>query len=241
MTNPTETAKRIAELSKTLRHTNPILASWMGGAGVAEGIAILDEAGIPTFDYPDAAAVNFSYMFQYSVNVSQLYQCPRWCADMHPESPMVDTILASAQTSGRKILTEYESKQVLSSYGIPTVTTVLARSSEEAVHAANGIGYPVVVKINSETITHKTDVGGVKLNLNSPDQVRDAYESIQKSVQENFEDSDFQGVTVQPMVDASSSYELIVGCSQDNDFGPVMLFGKSFLEWKHLCILYWSS
>ena len=82
------------------------------------------------------------------------------------------------------------------------------------------------MKINSETITHKTDVGGVKLNIHSPEQVRDAYESIRKSVEEYYEESDFQGVTVQPMVDARGAYELIVGCSQDEQFGPVMLFGK---------------
>ncbi|KAL9189320.1 hypothetical protein ACHAXT_011810 [Thalassiosira profunda] len=226
MTDPTETARRIAALSKTLPPTKPILASWMGGAGVIEGRSILDKAGIPTCDYPDHAATLFSYMFQYSVNVSQLYQCPRWCADMHPESSTVDAILARAQSSGRKILTEYESKQVLSTYGIPTVATKLASSSEEAIQAADELGYPVVVKINSETITHKTDVGGVKLNLHSPEQVRDAYESIRKSVEVYYEESDFQGVTVQPMVDTRGAYELIVGCSQDEQFGPVMLFGS---------------
>ncbi|KAL7533868.1 hypothetical protein ACHAXR_005495 [Thalassiosira sp. AJA248-18] len=226
MTDPTETAKRIAEVAKKLGGTKPILASWMGGAGVLEGRAILDEAGIPTYDYPDSAAEMFSYMFQYSVNVSQLYQCPRWCAEMHPESRMVDTILARAQTKGRKILTEFESKQILSAYGIPTVTSLLACNAEEAVCAANKIGYPVVIKINSETITHKTDVGGVKLNLNSPEQVRDAYDSIQHSVESKFGKDDFQGVTVQQMVNISGAYELIVGASPDDQFGPVILFGS---------------
>lgn len=145
---------------------------------------------------------------------------------MHPESRMVDSIIVSAQNTGRKILTEFESKQILSSYGIPTVKTVLARSAEEAICAANDIGYPVVVKINSETITHKTDVGGVKLNLNSPDQVSEAYDTMQKAVENSFEPEDFQGVTVQQMVDSRGSYELIVGASQDNQFGPVILFGS---------------
>ena len=103
------------------------------------------------------------------------------------------------------------SKQILSAYGIPTVTSILANNAEDAVSSANEIGYPVVVKINSETITHKTDVGGVKLNLNSPDQVRDAFTDIQKAVEANFDKSDFQGVTVQPQVDSRDAYELIVG------------------------------
>ena len=213
-------------MSKRLQFTKPILASWMGGAGVAEGCAILDQAGIPSYDYPDSAAEMFSYMYQYSVNVNSLYQTPRWCSEMHPEGQLVDAILARAQTSSRRILTEYESKQILSSYGIPTVHSVLCHSPEEAVLAANEIGYPVVVKINSETITHKTDVGGVKLNLASPTEVREAYVSIQDAVVRSFSSDDFQGVTVQPMVNMKDAYELIVGASPDDQFGPVMLFGS---------------
>ena len=213
-------------MSKRLQFTKPILASWMGGAGVAEGCAILDQAGIPSYDYPDSAAEMFSYMYQYSVNVNSLYQTPRWCSEMHPEGQLVDAILARAQTSSRRILTEYESKQILSSYGIPTVHSVLCHSPEEAVLAANEIGYPVVVKINSETITHKTDVGGVKLNLASPNEVREAYVSIQDAVVRSFSSDDFQGVTVQPMVNMKDAYELIVGASPDDQFGPVMLFGS---------------
>ncbi|KAL7546239.1 hypothetical protein ACHAWF_009572, partial [Thalassiosira exigua] len=226
MTDPTATAQQVADVIKRLRCTKPILTSWMGGPGVTEGRAILDRAGIPTYDYPDNAAQLFSYMFQYSVNISQLYQCPRWCADMHPETQRVDAILASAQTSGRKILTEFESKQILSAFGIPTVRSILARTAEESISAANEIGYPVVVKLNSTTITHKSDVGGVKLNLSSPEQVLIAYESIQKSVELNFDKSDFQGVTVQPMVDQRDAFELILGASPDDQFGPVILFGS---------------
>jgi len=226
MTDPTETAKRIAEVSKKIGGTKPILASWMGGAGVMEGRAILDKAGIPTFDYPDSAAEMFSYMFQYYVNISQLYQCPRWCTEMYSESQMVDSILARAQSADRTILTESESKQILSAYGIPTAKSILALSAEDAVCAANEIGYPVVVKINSETITHKTDVGGVKLNLISPQQVREAFHSIQTAVESRFEKDDFLGVTCQPMIDSRDAYELIVGASPDDQFGPVLLFGS---------------
>jgi len=226
MTDPTETARQIAEVAKKFRGTKPIIASWMGGAGVREGIEILDQAGIPTYDFPDSAAIMFSYMFQYSVSINALYQTPRWCTDLHAESSTVDTILARAQSTGRRILTEHESKQILSAYSVPTVKSILASNAEEAISAANEIGYPVVVKINSETITHKTDVGGVKLNLTSPDQVRDAFVSIKNAVETKFTKDDFQGVTVQPMIDTSGAYELILGASQDSQFGPVMLFGS---------------
>lgn len=116
--------------------------------------------------------------------------------------------------------------QVLTAYGIPCTTTTLASTAEEAAAAANKCGYPVVVKINSFTITHKTDVGGVKLNLNSAEQVMEAFDEIQKSVESRFTKDDFQGVTVQPMVDVKDAYELIVGSSPDTQFGPTILFGS---------------
>jgi len=145
---------------------------------------------------------------------------------MHPECRTADYILSNARTSGRMLLTEYESKEILSAYGIPTVKTILAHTVEEAIAAANAIGYPVVLKINSETVTHKTDVGGVKLNLTSPSDVQDAFIDIQRAVESKFSKDDFQGVTVQPLVLARDSYELIVGASGDEQFGPVMLFGS---------------
>ena len=110
-------------------------------------------------------------------------------------------------------------------YGIPTVKSILAHSAEDAAQAANEIGYPVVVKINSETITHKTDVGGVRLNLASPEQVIAVYDDMKQSVESKFSKDDFQGVTVQQMVDTQGSYELIVGASPDEQFGSTILFG----------------
>jgi acetyltransferase len=145
---------------------------------------------------------------------------------VHPERQTADYILSNAQSSGRMLLTEYESKEILSAYGIPTVETILAHTVEEAIAAANAIGYPVVLKINSATVTHKTDVGGVKLNLTSPSDVQDAFIDIQRAVESKFSKDDFQGVTVQPLVLARDSYELIVGASGDEQFGPVMLFGS---------------
>src|SRR5262249_28324817 len=125
----------------------------------------------------------------------------------------------------RTILTEVESKRLLAAYGIPIVQTLIARSEEEAVARAQEIGFPVVLKIYSESITHKTDVGGVALNLVDRQAVSQAYRQIQHSVEEKVGSGHFLGVTVQRMVKLEG-YELIVGSSVDAQFGPTLLFGS---------------
>jgi acetyltransferase len=135
-----------------------------------------------------------------------------------------EKIIQGARASGRTILTEFESKQVLSSYGIPTVETRIAKSEDEAVQAAGEIGYPIVLKLFSETITHKTDVGGVQLNLKDADAVRGAFRKIESAVAEKVGKGHFLGVTVQPMIKLDG-YEIILGSSLDPQFGPVILFG----------------
>jgi acetyltransferase len=121
-------------------------------------------------------------------------------------------------------LTEFESKQLLAAYGVPIVQTIVATTEEDAVKSADQIGYPVVLKLYSETITHKTDVGGVQLNLEDAGAVREAFNAIRTSVTEKKGVQHFQGVTVQPMI-SLEGYELILGSSIDSQFGPVLLFG----------------
>ena len=166
-------------------------------------------------------------MWRFSYRLKGLYETPEFPreeTEEHDPSPAEEIILKARQ-AGRTILTEYESKQLLESYGIPTVDTRLANTVDEAVNAAEAIGYPVVVKLNSETITHKTDVGGVQLNLAGADEVREAFQGIGSAVADRAGPEDFQGVTVQPMLDLSDGYELIIGSSPDPQFGPVLLFG----------------
>jgi len=225
MTDPTQTAEALKKYGQGLG--KPLLASWMGGSDVAAGESILNQAGVPTFEYPDTAARMFCYMWRFAANLRDLYETPEFpeeSEEAHDAGP-ADAIIAKARQAGRTILTEHESKEILGVYGIPTVETILARSVSEAVVAAEGIGYPVVLKLNSETITHKSDVGGVRLNLASAEDVRSAFAAIAEGVAEKAAPSDFQGVTVQPMVDLSEAYELIVGSSPDPQFGPVLLFG----------------
>jgi acetyltransferase len=225
MTDPTQIAEQLKPFAKL--DGKPILASWMGGTGVAAGEQILNRAGIPTFAYPDTAARIFHYMWQYTYNLRGLYETPAMPADFeqtaarHAEAAKT---IEEARKAGRTILTEVESKKVLAAYGIPTVETQIAKNADEAATLAKKIGYPVVVKLYSETISHKTDVGGVKLNLTDAEAVRKAFRAIESSVTEKAGAQHFQGVTVQPMVKLDG-YEIIIGSSLDVQFGPVLLFG----------------
>ncbi len=231
MTAPTQTAHALKKLyprPAIYRFGKPILASWMGGADVQSGEDILNQANIPTFAFPDTAARVFNYMWRFERRLQSLYETPvlppisSETAEKHQQAR---DLINQARQSGRTILTEYESKQVLAAYDIPTIDTRLAQTADEAVSMAEAIGYPVVLKLNSQTITHKTDVGGVRLDLVSADEVRYAYNRIEKAVNEKYSAADFLGVTVQPMLKLNDGYELIVGSSPDPQFGPVLLFG----------------
>ncbi|HSM57697.1 MAG TPA: bifunctional acetate--CoA ligase family protein/GNAT family N-acetyltransferase [Candidatus Sulfomarinibacteraceae bacterium] len=226
MTDPTQTAERLRQYA-TLRG-KPLLASWMGGADVAAGQSILNQANIPTFSYPDTAARMFNYMWRYDRNLRGLYETPQSPTETEEEllaHARAQKLIEQARKDQRTILTEYESKQILSAYDIPVVETRLADSPEDAVAQADEIGYPVVLKLNSKTVTHKTDVGGVRLNLKNEQQVRQAFQDIAAGVRQHAGEEHFEGVTVQPMVDLSEAYEIIVGASPDPQFGPVLLFG----------------
>jgi len=231
MTNPTETARALADQFARPPgqiYGKPILASWMGGSEVSSGESILNKANIPTFPYPDTAARIFTYMHRYQRRLTALYQTPELAEDYGEtgfKHFLIKEMLEQIRQTGRTILTEYESKQVLEAYDIPTVPTRLAKTADEAATIAAEIGFPVVIKLNSETITHKTDVGGVRLDLASADEVRTAFTTMEKTVGEKFSPADFLGVTVQPMLKLSDGYELIVGASPDPQFGPVVLFG----------------
>ncbi len=225
MTDPTATAELLKPYAKI--PGKPVLASWMGGAVVAEGDAILAKANIPTFAYPDTATRLFNYMWRYTYNLKGIYETPILPPTSEEHDVNRDSIsqmFTRIRMSGRNILTEAESKEVLAAYGIPTIPMHIAASEDAAVEAAGKLGYPVVLKLHSETITHKTDVGGVKLNLGDADAVRAAFRAIQKGVTEKASAADFLGVSVQPMVKLDG-YELIIGCSPDVQFGPVILFG----------------
>jgi len=226
MTDPTKTAEAIVPLAKL--GNKPLLASWMGGAEVAAGQGILSRAGIPTFAYPDAAAHAFSYMWRYAYNLHGLYETPALGYDNEKsvDRAAATAIVDAARAAGKTLLDESESKNLMAAYGLPVTQTLTATSAADAVQAASSLGFPVALKLFSHTITHKTDVGGVKLNLIDGEQVARAFDDIRDSVSRLAGAEHFQGVTVQPMINAREGYELIVGCSPDSQFGPVMLFGS---------------
>jgi acetyltransferase len=222
MTNPAAIAEKLTRFAK-LDH-KPILASWMGGEEAAQGQVLLNRAGIPTFPFPDTAVEAFNYMWKYSYNLRGLYETPALTSADEIDPVGAGQIIDEARAADRTILTEFESKRVLKAYGIPVVDTRVAATEDEAVAAAHKFGFPVVLKLNSLTVTHKTDVGGVKLNLRDEAAVRDAFRAIYAGVTAKAGAKHFDGVSVQPMI-STEGYELILGSSIDAQFGPVLLFG----------------
>lgn len=219
MTEPEQAAGLVRKAAETIK--KPLIASWMGGSRMQLAANVLNEARIPTFEYPDAAARSFAYMWRYTSYLHALYETPVFAGDLPKDGPRrVAEIIAGAVAKDRTILTEHESKQVLAAYELPVTLSTLASSADEAVAAAELIGYPVVLKLNSETVTHKSDRGGVQLDLKNAEGVRSGFAKIQGA----FADGSFQGVTVQPMV-STAGYELILGSSTDPQFGPVLVFG----------------
>jgi acetyltransferase len=227
MTDPTLTAQALTRHAQI--DGKPVLASWMGGAQIAAGVEILNRAKIPTFAFPDAAARAFCYMWRSSYGLRALYETPAPGQEGKPDTARAAGIIDTARASGRTLLDEVESKHLLAAYGIPVTDTRVATTVADARVAAAAVGFPVAVKLYSRTITHKSDVGGVKLNLTDADAVARAFEAIHNAVAERAGAEHFQGVTVQPMArlgDASTLvFELILGASPDLQFGPVLLFG----------------
>lgn len=220
MTDPTAVAQKIAPLPASL--TKPLLCSWMGGNAVRDGRRIMNAARIPTHDYPDEAARAFVSMWERKKRLEWLSETNDAAAHCAAPACPADAlrVVTTARESRRTLLTETEAKSVLSAFGIPVVRTCIATTEDEAIASAEREGFPVVVKLHSSTITHKSDVGGVRLDLASADAVRTAWRSIASAVPA----ADFGGVSVQKMI-RGGGIELILGATTDPQFGPVLLFG----------------
>ncbi len=224
MTDPTATAMA---LGKAANHAHkPVLAAWMGGRVVAEGIQILNTAGIPTYNTPEKGVRAFMHLVSYARNLEILHETPKdipleFTLDRQRLRGVFDTILSE----GGEILSENVSKAFLESYEIPVTRPQAARTADEAAEVAHHFGYPVVLKIHSPQITHKTDVGGVMLNLASDEAVRTAFEQITRRAKERRPKADIIGVTVQKMVTYPNSFELIMGTKKDPIFGSVIMVG----------------
>lgn len=224
MTEPTAAAQAVVEAAK--RSRKPVMAAWMGGKKVRAGIEVLHAAGIPTYATPEKSIRVFMHCVTYSRNRDAAYETPRQrpvqFALSHAEQRERFEALVPAD---RELLTEAESKLLLQAYGIPVTPMEAAATAEEAIAAAEQLGFPVVLKLLSHQISHKSDVGGVELNLSGPAAVAAAFNRIERAVRESRPDADFGGVTVQPMMTSSHSRELILGAKRDVVFGPVLLVG----------------
>ncbi len=203
----------------------PILAVWMGGKSAQEPRQILNQAGIPTYDTPERGAKAFVHLRRYSRELELLGEVPpRLEKTLRFERSQAKEILAPVLGQGGGILTEMESKALLQAYGIPVNPTRTAASCEDAVSAAREVGGPVAMKIFSRQITHKSDIGGVALNLEGDRAVATAFQGMIDRVTKNCPEAVIEGTTIQPMI-LDGDHELILGAKQDRDFGPVILFG----------------
>ena len=223
MSDPTATAQALVEVSRT-HQLKPLLTSFMGEIKVAEGVEILRQAHVPTFTTPEDAVRAYMYMFQYTHNLSYLYETP---ADILPEfEPARDAVkklFIAAARDGRSVLSEPESKAVLKAYDIPVVKTVVATSAEECAAVAEQIGFPVAIKILSHDITHKSDVGGIALKVRSAAEAANQFTKITERVRAAAPTAKIIGVAVQEM--SRGGYEVILGSKKDATFGPALMFG----------------
>jgi len=225
VTDPVSIAETIVNLVRTKKTSKTILTSFMGYEDVEEANRILNRNNIPTYFTPEQAVKTYLYMYQYKRNLELLYETPEELpVDAAPPKRPLLVMMRNAAKENREILTELEAKQLLEYYGIPTVKSLLAENADEAAAMASQVGYPVVLKVLSPDITHKTDAGGVVLNITSEEEVRKTFNEIVRRAKEYKPGAKIIGVTVQPMV-KKMGYEVILGAKKDPLFGPIIVFG----------------
>lgn len=223
LTKPAEVAQKVTEIMK--QKSFPIFAVWIGGRDMAKGIEILNEAGVPTYETPERAVHAFFYMYDYARNLDLLNEIPpKFPKDLTFDRDTAQEKISRGLEYENQFLEETESKEILSAYGFPVNETKIAKEKEEAVSIADKMGYPVVLKILSPDITHKTDAQGVQLDLGNASHVRKAFDTIMEGAGKYKKDARITGVTVQSMV-VRPDMELLVGAKKDPNFGPVILFG----------------
>ncbi|MGA2622005.1 MAG: bifunctional acetate--CoA ligase family protein/GNAT family N-acetyltransferase [Thermoguttaceae bacterium] len=248
MTDPTTTARAVGQAAA--RAHKPVLAAWMGSRMVGEGIQLLGTLGIPTYPTPVKAVRAFMHLVSYARNLETLQETPRQAPlEFNLDRPRLRSMLAALRSGPSDVLSEHPqipkspnpqiplpigvcdvlsehaSKALLEAYGIPVTKPLPAHSAEEAVEVARRLGYPVVLKIDSPQITHKTEVGGVVLGLPHDQAVREAFAAITHRAAQLRPEARILGVTVQPMVAYPNSFELILGTKKDPVFGPVIMVG----------------
>ncbi|MBS3778211.1 MAG: bifunctional acetate--CoA ligase family protein/GNAT family N-acetyltransferase, partial [Candidatus Thermoplasmatota archaeon] len=224
MANPKKLAENIIDISK--KSTKPILTSFVGEESVQYARRLLNRNDVPTYPTPEEAVESYMHLYHYARNLELLYETPeeRNIEANEQSKDKIKDIIQNALDNDRTVLFENEAKQILELYGIQSTRPQLAKNADEAVKLAEKIGYPVVMKIHSPQITHKSDAGGVALNIDCEESVRDAYKTMMKTVKKNVSDVTIEGVTMQKMV-KNAGGEFILGSKKDPVFGSIILFG----------------
>ena len=227
ITDPTETARVVAKVAGGA--SKPVLTAWVGGRLMRAGREVLSDAGVACYDTPEQAIDAFMHLITYARNIEVLYETPREVRlGTAPDRELIGSILREEGNGERgeaTVLSEQRSKEILDAYGIPVSRPEFCADADAAVRAAGRIGYPVVMKVHSPQITHKTDVGGIALGLQDERAVRKAFEAIVDRVSAARSDATIEGVTIQPMIRMRDSVELIIGAKRDPTFGAAILVG----------------
>jgi len=224
--NPTaEVASALVSAFRNKNPDMPLFSVWMGGEGADPGREAMNQSAFPTYDSPERAVTAFMYAVSYARNLEMLHEIPpKFDRSLYFDGVTAKSMIEKALEDGGGMLDEPLSKKILSAYGIPVNPTETAHDADEAAALSARLGFPAVMKILSRDIVHKSDAGGVELNLKTPDEAREAFERILAAARAYKADARIDGVTVQPMV-SHPMHELILGSKMDPDFGPVLLFG----------------
>ncbi|GAB4261445.1 MAG: GNAT family N-acetyltransferase [Methylomicrobium sp.] len=224
MTNPTQVAELVIEASKTTR--KPVLASWTGGNRVQEGRERFDNSTVAHFSTPEVAVDAFSFLAQYTQNQILLKQIPSPETEMvMPDIDGARLIIERVLAENREILTTQESKAILAAFKIPVSQTIKVGNSKEAMIAAETMGFPVVLKVNMSEFSHKSDIGGVRLNIGSAKDVSHHFQEMEALIKQKYPDIKTVSMTVEPMHKAFNGRELMIGVIRDPVFGPAISFG----------------
>ncbi len=224
MTQPTETARQIAQIAET--NSKPIMAAWMGGKSMREGISVFNNAGIAAYETPEQAIDAFMTLVNYSRNLEVLFETPKDVpVRFNYDRQNLREEFNQTMKSKGKVLSEVDSKKFLESYGIKSSSPTTANNERDAIKIANKLGYPCVMKVLSTEVIHKSDIGGVVLNIGGEKGVVSAYRSIMRNVSDKMPEAKISGVTLQSMCNNKDGVELILGIKKDPVFGTVILAG----------------
>jgi acetyltransferase len=225
VTTPEDAARAVAAAAGKSR--KPVLAAWLGDINPNESRAYLESQGIANFYTPENAVEAFSFLCAYRRNRAQLMEVPvaREADEPQADLKKASSIFEELCAQNRTLLTEHEAKALLGAFGLPVPSSIVTTTRDEAVSAARSIGFPVVIKIHSPDISHKSDVGGVRLNLQNADMVASAFDDMMRHVKSLRPQARVAGAVVQPMLRFAHAREVLVGVATDPVFGPVISFG----------------